>query len=597
MKKLGVVLVLIMFIQFGYAAHDITGFVEDALDGESAVGKTVVMWNPAVGMSDNLTDVVGAIGNYSIDCKLLASSCITNDVMSLQVIGVRYVSWVVNVTVAGGSDVAGNLSLNSPPNASLDLPLDSEYVSGDVDFNCSFFDYDSNVARIGLWGNWSGSWVEEANVTSGFGNGYVGFSDVLVQGGYEWNCYVEDALGIGSFAVSNSSFFVDTSLPVVSSISSVSEVCGFGTVAVNCSVYDLNSGVDSVIIQSSSPLSALVNYSASLISGDVYGVDVLMDSVGVWDLTCFVNDSVGNLNSSFGVDVTVSSAGVDLGIVGDLVTFDVVPSVEGETVNVSVNVSNLGCADSGNFVVGFNDGVSFLNATVSVVAGGFLDVSALWTTAIGLSNIFVYLDLDGDVVEDNESNNVGNNSIYLESWQSIYGSIGLDWILGKDDVDMNLWADEASFAGNIFVADSEANIEWNSLQAVGRTKLGALSSGDVGEIDSALGMGSYNDSVGVVYGSGGTDNFSVFLQDIENVPFVNSSVNGNFVTGLLWDTSDSVDSEYDLSEGEDIVFVAKVNMGMVGSYGVYDYEISVPSKLREYDSGDDSVVYLYYDLR
>lgn len=597
MKKLGVLFIFVMLVQMAYAAHPISGFVEDALDGASAVGKTVIMWNPAVGMSDNLTDVVGSIGNYSIDCKLLSNSCIVNDIMSLKVIGATYVSWVVNVTVSGGSDVAGNLSLNSPPNASLDIPLDSGYVSGDVDFNCSFFDYDSNVARIGLWGNWSGAWAEKANVTSGFGNGYVNFNDILVQGSYEWNCYVEDALGIGSFAVSNSSFFVDTSLPVISDVSSVSGVCGFGTIAVNCSVYDLDSGVDSVIIQSSSPASDLVNYSASLISGDVYGVDVLMDSAGAWGLTCFVNDSVGNWNGSSGTPVAVSYVGVELGIVGDLVAFNVVPSVEGEVVNVSVNISNLGCVDSGDFVVGFNDGVSFLNATVSVVAGGFLDVSALWTTVIGLSNIFVYVDLDGDVSEDNESNNVGNGSIYLKAWQSIYGSIGLDWILGEGNSDMNLWADEASFAGNIFVADSEANVEWKSLQAIGRTKLGGISSGDFGEIDSALGMSSYNDSVGVVYGSGGTGNFSVFLQDIENVPFVNSSVNGNFVTGLLWDMSDSVDSEYDLGEGEDLVFVAKVNRGMAGSYGVYDYEISVPSKLREYDSNDKSVVYLYYDLR
>jgi len=91
-------------------------------------------------------------------------------------------------------------------------------------------------------------------------------------------------------------------------------------------------------------------------------------------------------------------------------------------------------------------------------------------------------------------------------------------------------------------------------------------------------------------------NFSVFQRDIENVPYVNSSSNGNFVTGILWDMSDSVDSEYDSGEGEDVIFVAKVNLGKVGTYGVYDYEIDIPSKLRGYDGTDESNVYLYYDL-
>jgi len=44
-----------------------------------------------------------------------------------------------------------------------------------------------------------------------------------------------------------------------------------------------------------------------------------------------------------------------------------------------------------------------------------------------------------------------------------------------------------------------------------------------------------------------------------NVPIVNSTINRNFVSGILWDSSDSVDEEFNSTEGEDIVFITKVN--------------------------------------
>ena len=604
MKKLLCIIMVVMLFQLGSSAHYISGWVEDALDGESADGKGVVLWNPSVGISDNLTDIVGATGNsgvsgvYMIDCELLDGGCGVSDILSLKIFGARYVSWIVNVTVSGaGYDVPGNLSLNSPPSVVLVSPENSGYAPGSVDFNCSFFDYDGNIARVSLWGNWSGAWTEEGVVTSGFEDGYLIFNEDIVEGNYEWNCFVEDDLGIESSNESNNSFFVDTTLPMISEVTSVSDVCGFASIPVDCSTYDLGSGIGSVIIQSVSPGNDLVNYSASWVSGDVYRASVTVDSIGDWSFGCFVNDSVGNLNYSSSEDVSVLSGNPELFVVGDFVGFDVIPSVEGEIVNVSVNVSNIGCVDSGNFVVGFYDSDgSFENKSVSISALSSLNVSSSWTTKIGSNDISVYVDLDGVVAEDNESNNVATRLAYLKAWQGIYGNLSLDKVLGSESVNMSFWADEEGIVGNIFVADSEADVEWNSLQAIGRTKTGVGSSNDFSEIDSILEMGSYNDSVYESYSSSGLDNFSVFQRDIENVPFVNSSSNGNFVTGILWDMSDSSDSEYDSVEGEDVVFVAKVNRGEVGSYGVYDYEISIPSMLRSYEDVDEVIVYLYYDL-
>ena len=91
-------------------------------------------------------------------------------------------------------------------------------------------------------------------------------------------------------------------------------------------------------------------------------------------------------------------------------------------------------------------------------------------------------------------------------------------------------------------------------------------------------------------------NLTVFQKDINDIPVINSSSNGNFKTGLLWDTSDSADAEYDSIENEDVVFVTEINRGAIGQYGAYDYEIDIPAKLRDYNDGDVSLVYLYYDL-
>ena len=165
---------------------------------------------------------------------------------------------------------------------------------------------------------------------------------------------------------------------------------------------------------------------------------------------------------------------------------------------------------------------------------------------------------------------------------------------------MSFWYDEPNFGGNVFVADTESQVQWTSLQAIGRTKSGTISSNDFSEIDNFIGSSGYNDSVYLTFTNSGTPkslaNLNVFQNYIENVPVINSSSGGNFATGILWDTSDSLDDEYDLGEGEDIVFVTQINQGSVGEYGAYDYEIDVPSKLRSYNDGEESQIYLYYDL-
>lgn len=614
-RSLLFLIVLIMaFMQFSSAVNNITGYVESALDGESSNGKIVTIWNPANGILDNVTGIIGPSGSsgknyaYSIDCELLGTPCVDGDNISAKVFGNIYVSNTktleVNIT---GPDIMENLSLNSPPQTTLNYPQSGESVLADINFNCSYFDYDNNIQRVGLWVNQSGTWQEISFQNLGSGGGDAIFSQTLSQNGYVWNCLVRDDLGIESFASNNNSFFVDTTDPVINYVSIESlQVCGFGNIQVNCSTYDQHSIIGGVLIESIFEGVPISNYTANLLSGNIYSANPLVNDVGNWSFRCYANDSAGNNASLLGADeVSVFSGNPELSIVNSKVNFNKYPDFEQEPINVSVEVRNSGCVSADSFIVGFFNGEkpsgdNFANQTVSVSAFSDLDVSSIFYTEIGYSNIFVYTDLENTLSEDNESNNEANNSMYLKAWQKVFGNLSLDKVLIGNETNFTFWAGESIFNGNIFVADTESDIQWTELQSIGRTKIDTDSSNDFLEMDNVLGMGNYNDSIYQKFTNLGvpkdTTSLFVFQNSLSDVPYINSSSSGNFITGILWDTSDSLDDEYDSTEAEDVVFVTQINMSAAGEHGIYDYEIDVPAKLRSYDSGEESEVYLYYDL-
>ena len=67
MKPVLVFLIGILFLGFASAAHYVIGIANDAFDGTSANGFSVVLWNPANGISDNLTDFIGVSGMAGYD--------------------------------------------------------------------------------------------------------------------------------------------------------------------------------------------------------------------------------------------------------------------------------------------------------------------------------------------------------------------------------------------------------------------------------------------------------------------------------------------------------------------------------------------------
>ncbi|RLE47581.1 hypothetical protein DRJ25_02070, partial [Candidatus Woesearchaeota archaeon] len=89
-------------------------------------------------------------------------------------------------------------------------------------------------------------------------------------------------------------------------------------------------------------------------------------------------------------------------------------------------------------------------------------------------------------------------------------------------------------------------------------------------------------------------NFTVFGRLIQNVPFINSTNSSNFITGILWDSTNDSDGQF--SGNETLVFVSKINRNKPGLFGVYDYEIKVPVLLRVYGYNTSQLKY-FLELR
>ncbi len=598
------------------AAHYIVGIVNDARDGAIANERSIVLWNPAVGINDNQTDIIGQNGNsgidnvYMIDCELLGNSCSIGDILKVRVLdnGDGRVTYDANIIVTGaGYDLAPELTLNSFPNSSIVFPVNHANISSiDSVFNCSATDLDSNLDSVTLYGNWSGGWHANETISISEGSSYGVFTKQIPEGNYIWNCLVFDNLSLSSFANNNFSFTIDRTPPNISSIL-VNEtyVCGTSSyIRINCTAKDSLLEVSDVIIQAIKP-NGIQNYSTQKIS-DSYYLDILANIDGVWNFNCIANDSAGNTANYTSGNFYVYSTLSDLYISSEMISFSDYNLVENEEVNISGNISNMGCGDASNFLVGFYNGdpdfggIQIGNKTVSAagLANGSANLS--WITEIGTSNIFVIADLNNSINEANESNNKANNTITLGSWQQFFGNVSLNKLISDSSLsNMSIWSNASRITGNIFMSNKGDNVNWNNLQALGKNKTSGNSSNDFSNADALLGMSNFSDSIYKIYTIlgqvKGTDNFTVFNNDILFVPIVNTTNNSNFITGILWDTTTDTNGYFDQSEKEPLVFITKVNMKKQGAYGAYDYEFKIPALLRSYNS-TENCVYLYYEL-
>jgi hypothetical protein len=603
------------------ASHFITGFVNNSYDGEDANDYLITLWNPAIGLSDNLTDIIGTNGNsgadniYFLDCELLNTPCSIGDTINAKIFnnGSGFTTPTTSLIVTGaGFDVMPNSRLNSKPTVNLNFPANYANLSNsNVTLMCTSNDLDSNLANVTLYGNWSNGWhANQSSQISGSTNS-TNFTNILQDGRYDWSCLATDNLSISQFASQNFSFTLDTTPPVISSVSlNITEsVCGTQTnLRINCTVTDELIGLNSVLIESFRP-SGRINHTTQLLSGNTYYLDILLNETGLWQFRCIANDTLGNSVSFSSENLSIHTTQADIKVSSSDIVFSNNNPIENSQVIINATIHNIGCTEANNFPVGFFEGdpeISAIqigsNRTISIPSLSNFTTNITWQVKIGTTNAFVFADLNFSISESNETNNKANKTILVNAWQEFFGNVTIDKILSNQGLNnISIWYNESFLTGNIFITDSESTVSWNSLLAIGKNLTGSNTTDDFFEIDTILNMTNFTDSVSNVFTTNGiipieSKSFFVYKQNLTQVPVVNSTNNTNFKTGILWDTSDDTNGQFDETDKEDLIFISQINNAAQGSYGIYDYEIRIPVRLREYYTSDINNVFVYFDL-
>jgi hypothetical protein len=331
-----------------------------------------------------------------------------------------------------------------------------------------------------------------------------------------------------------------------------------------------------------------------------------------WNVSCI--DDALNIGWSESLNFNVTLA--DLMINYSSIVFNNTNPLEDETVKINATIYNLINVTVTNITVQFyyrdpnSGGVQIgSNQTINIIDPLSKETINLdWNADLGTSQIFVIIDppivANGSIEEWNENNNQANNSITTGSWAFFVGDItpySTYELADSGDSNLMEW-DASNFgSGNIYAADPDSYVSWTDLQAIGKTSDDFDSTDDFADIDSLLNMTDFFDSVENLYTNSSGDvikkvSYLIFSSIINDVPVTNSTNNTNFQTGILWDTSDSFDTEYNQIDKQDLVFFAPLNKDQVGAYGTYDYEIRIPARLREYEAVDSSEVILYTEI-
>jgi len=327
-----------------------------------------------------------------------------------------------------------------------------------------------------------------------------------------------------------------------------------------------------------------------------------------WNVTCW--DKVFNKNTSetrsFYIEIP------DLTLNNTDIMFNETTFKENQNITINATIYNIGNGDALNVVVQFFEGNSSNgvqingNRTITNLSyGTSITLNVTYITKIGPTDIYVVVDpplaTNGSIFEANESNNFAYNTIIVGSYELFNGNVtGLLELYDTTNMSLFDWNVSNYTNGNIYVVDSDSIIKWSSLQAISRDTSNGLQMDDFDEIDTAMNMTQNPDSINKTWTGNGnlkaSTSWVVYGYTINNVPIINSTNTSDFVTGILWDYNDPNSGEYNGTQ--DLVFITKINEDKEGEYGVYDFEIRVPAKLRSYiqPNGQNSVTF-YMELK
>jgi hypothetical protein len=288
---------------------------------------------------------------------------------------------------------------------------------------------------------------------------------------------------------------------------------------------------------------------------------------------------------------------------------------EGKISTINATIHNIGTTNATDVVVRFyqgnpdSGGVQINGEKLTNVSYNSSSiVSVEWTPLLGETVIYVRVDpplnTNGSIDELNETNNEAHRSIIVSSWHYVYGNLtNPSLVLDDSSLETILSWNFTDYDGsNLYVSDLDSIVEFSSLKAIGRKKDNSNSTSDFSELDSLLNMTNMSDSITNLYTNGTTPLSTMTFLVINNytyfVPVANSTNNTNFLTGILWDSSDDIgDNEFSLDDAEDVIFITQINSSGVGTYGSYDFEMRIPATLRSYKGIDEGRVVFYTEIR
>ena len=321
-----------------------------------------------------------------------------------------------------------------------------------------------------------------------------------------------------------------------------------------------------------------------------------------WSVNC--TDSEGFEGHSARYNISFSDT-ADLTIDAESIIFSNSSPLEDENITVTANVSNIGEEDAANAVVRFfrgnyTDGNQIgSDREINVTKNSYNLTNITMLAPLGVTEIFVVLDppidTGGLIAEGNESNNLAYSILDVPTRNIIVGNFSGELALNAiDGSTLISWQLSNTTGSNIYVADSDSSVSFNSLRALTRDINGNYASDDFEELDKILGMENLTESLNDTYTRQGnpinTTNLTVFDNIAAHVPIINSTNSSKFITGILWDSSDDdIDGEFDEFDKEDIVFVGRVLSKTQGRYGKYDFEMEVPAYFRNYKQGQEAV--------
>ncbi|MEK6917168.1 MAG: CARDB domain-containing protein [Nanoarchaeota archaeon] len=314
----------------------------------------------------------------------------------------------------------------------------------------------------------------------------------------------------------------------------------------------------------------------------------------------FTADTANVTNSTITFNGPVVENVIDLTINAGNLSFNDETFIEGKIVFIVANVTNTGTLNATNVTVKFLDNNGQIgNSSVNITRYITKSINISWPAEIGPHNISVAIDPQNNIVETNENNNNATINVSVDSSHVYYGKTAGTIKLGSGQKPLKDFGDANIM--NIIITDIDATVNFNNLQAIGIKNDSTASSNDFTEIDVVLNMSNFNDSINTIYSTNGSapkynDLFSVQDRGISTVPITNSTNSSTFVTGILWDTSDDTNGEFDSIENEDLVFITKNTANTPGKYGVYDYELRIPVLLQKQKGTQDSIGF-YLDLR